>query len=235
LFSGKGSADLLLPRVSLSELLPTPAARWLLHAGAAVRLSHRVERLEPHGDVWLVDQQPFDMVVLATTPLEAARLTQAIAPAWSNRAASLRYEPIITLYLRSVGTVLPQPMLALSADAQSPAQFVFDRGQLGGPEGLLAFVVSGAQSWVDRGADKLLQATLQQAQGALGMHLRSPLEQVQVLTEKRATFRCTPGLLRPAQRIAPRLYAAGDHVEGPYPATLEGAVRSAVAAFQEFT
>jgi hypothetical protein len=30
--------------------------------------------------------------------------------------------------------------------------------------------------------------------------------------------------------IAPGLFAAGDFIEGPYPATLEGAVRSGVAA-----
>jgi hypothetical protein len=48
--------------------------------------------------------------------------------------------------------------------------------------------------------------------------------------EKQATFACTPGLLRPAQVIAPGLLAAGDYVEGPYPATLEGAVRSGWAA-----
>jgi monoamine oxidase len=30
--------------------------------------------------------------------------------------------------------------------------------------------------------------------------------------------------------ISPGLFAAGDHVDGPYPATLEGAVRSGVAA-----
>ena len=51
-----------------------------------------------------------------------------------------------------------------------------------------------------------------------------------VLTEKRATFACTPGLVRPAQRIAPGLVAAADYCEGPYPATLEGAVRSGLAA-----
>ena len=31
-------------------------------------------------------------------------------------------------------------------------------------------------------------------------------------------------------RIAPGLLACGDFIEGPYPATLEGAVRSGVAA-----
>jgi predicted NAD/FAD-dependent oxidoreductase len=50
------------------------------------------------------------------------------------------------------------------------------------------------------------------------------------VVEKRATFACTPGLERPAQAIAPGLVACGDYVQGPYPATLEGAVRSGMAA-----
>jgi monoamine oxidase len=33
--------------------------------------------------------------------------------------------------------------------------------------------------------------------------------------------------------IAPGLHAAGDHVDGPYPATLEGAVRSGLAAARQ--
>jgi predicted NAD/FAD-dependent oxidoreductase len=50
------------------------------------------------------------------------------------------------------------------------------------------------------------------------------------VVEKRATFACTPGLLRPPMVVAPGLLACGDYVEGPYPATLEGAVRSGWAA-----
>ena len=38
------------------------------------------------------------------------------------------------------------------------------------------------------------------------------------------------GLVRPPQQVAEGLLACGDHVAGPYPATLEGAVRSAIAA-----
>ena len=72
-----------------------------------------------------------------------------------------------------------------------------------------------------------LQAqVLTQAQAQLGLRLQA----VQTIVEKRATFACTPGLLRPAQQIAPGLLACGDYVAGPYPATLEGAVRSGVAA-----
>jgi len=145
----------------------------------------------------------------------------------------LRYEPIVTVYLKSSGTRLPEPMLALHADADEPAQFVFDRGQLGGPPGLLAFVISGAAAWVERGAAATLQATLGQAHTALAAQLHAPLEPVRVLVEKRATFRCTPQLARPAAAIAPGLFAAGDHVAGPYPATLEGAVRSGLLAARQ--
>ncbi len=230
LFSGPGSADLLLPRVSLSELLPLPAARWLAAAGARIVLSHRVQRLLPQADRWLVDEEAFDRVVLATTAVEAARLTQDFAPRWAGIAAALHYEPIVTVYLRSEGARLPEPMLALRSDANAPAQFVFDRGQLGGAAGLLAFVISGAQTWVDAGQAATLQATLTQARTVLGAFLRGPLEPVRVLAEKRATFRCTPSLQRSPMHIAPGLHAAGDHVVGPYPATLEGAVRSGMGA-----
>lgn len=44
--------------------------------------------------------------------------------------------------------------------------------------------------------------------------------------EKRATFACVPGLVRPSHEIVPGWWACGDYVQGPYPATLEGAVRS---------
>jgi hydroxysqualene dehydroxylase len=230
LFSGPGSADLLLPRVSLSELLPLPAARWLESAGTRIELSHRVNHLAAQGERWCVDDEVFDNVVLATTAVEAARLAQDIAPAWARLASGLHYEPIVTVYLRGAGARLPEPMLALRAGSNAPAQFVFDRGQLGGPAGLLAFVISGAQAWVDAGQAATLQATLAQAHAVLGAFLQAPLEPVQVLAEKRATFRCTPGLQRSPMRIATGLHAAGDHVIGPYPATLEGAVRSGTEA-----
>jgi squalene-associated FAD-dependent desaturase len=230
LFAGHGSADLLLPRVDLGELLPTPAARWLADAGAGMRLRHRVEAIERDGASWRVDGARFDAVVLAAPPIESARLARPIDPGWADTAAGLHYEPIVTIYLRSEGAVLPQPMLALRHGADRPAQFVFDRGQLGGPPGLLAFVVSGAQAWVEAGAEATLEATRRQAEATLGPWLRAPLETVRSITERRATIRCTPMLQRPPMAIAPNLVAAGDHVEGPYPSTLEGAVRSGNAA-----
>ena len=241
LFSGPGSADLLLPRAGLSQLLPDPAAAWLAQRGAELRLSRRVARLARLSNgtwgtrgtwgTWSVDDEPFDQVVLATTSVEAARLTETISPEWSLSASALCFEPIVTVYLQADGARLPEPMLALPADnAIAPAQFVFDRSRLGGHDGVLAFVVSGAAPWVERGVPATVLATEQQARQRLNLQAGSTPRELRSFTEKRATFRCTPGLPRPSSFIAPGLHAAADYVDGPYPATLEGAIRSALQA-----
>ncbi len=229
--AGAGSADLLLPRQPLSSLLPEPARKWLLAHGAQIRLSTRVVSIEPEAQVWRVDGTPYARAVLATTASEAARLAASIAPLWSDRTRGLQQEPIITVYVNWPGMRCAQPMLTLPSDAdEQPAQFVFDHGQLSGRDGLLAFVISGAQAWVDRGSQAVAEAVLRQGQKALGNGAFGSPSLVSVISEKRATFRCTPGLRRPAALIAPGLVAAGDYVDGPYPATLEAAVRSGLDA-----
>jgi hydroxysqualene dehydroxylase len=230
LFSGPGSADLLLPKLRLSQLWPLPAARWLAASGASLRLSQRVDTLERSGDGWHVNGDPADAVVLACTANEAARLTATLAPDWSRLAGALHYEPIVTVYARSPGSRLPQPMMALRSNEHHPAQFVFDLGAISGLDGVFAFVVSGAANWVAQGLDATTAATLKQAREALGAHLRSPIDTLRSTTEKRATFLCTPELQRPAPQVLPGLWAAGDYIQGPYPATLEGAMRSGMEA-----
>ena len=231
LFSGAGSSDLLLPRLRLGDLLPNPAHAWLIEAGAVVRCRKRVQVLERCAHGWTIDSRSFDAVVVATSAEEAARLTAPVDRDWARTPARLTYEPIVTVYLQARGTRLPSPMLLLrSNERDRPAQFVFDLGQLGGPAGLLAFVISGAAKWVEAGRDATQAAVFAQARAELRLPAAVDLRALRLVAVKRATFRCTPGLDRPAGRIAPGLYAAGDYVSGPYPATLEGAVRSGVAA-----
>lgn len=231
LFGGPGSADLLLPRRSLSTLLPSPAQRWLQAAGADLRLRTRVRHLEAAAGGWRVDGEAHDAVVLACSASEAARLTRDLAPAWSRQAAALPYEPIVTVYLRCPGARLPAPMTALVADDKAPAQFAFDHGAIGATAGIFAFVISGARRWVDAGREATAVAVLRQATSAFDAATWPTAPTLfGLLADKRATLRCTPHLQRPPASIAPGLVAAGDHVAGPYPSTLEGAVRSGEAA-----
>jgi hydroxysqualene dehydroxylase len=72
---------------------------------------------------------------------------------------------------------------------------------------------------------------LQQAYAAFPPRTwRTPLQAVRTLAERRATFLCVPSLHRPPAAIAAGVAAAGDYIDGPYPATLEGAVRSGSGA-----
>ena len=227
LFGGPGSADLLLPRQGLSALLPAPARDWLLARGAAVR-TQRVQRLEAAGRGWAVDGEVFDAAIVACSSVEAARLTRDLAPSWSAMAGAFEFQPIVTVYLQSAGSSLPAPMVALRESPAEPAQFAFDLGQLGVHPGLFSLVVSGAAPWIAKGLEATGEAAL--AQALRNFRWVAAPRIVRVLSEKRATFACTPGLRRPQASIAAGLWAAGDYLAGPYPATLEGAVRSGLNA-----
>lgn len=239
------SADLLLPRIDLGELLPGPALRWLADRGARLHAGRRVAALQRRTAGWRIEDQDYEAVLLACPPREAARLVRSAgldgiddpgglgdrsaesgSRRWIAQAEALAHEAIATCYAQAWNADgspggLPDgaAMVALRSTPEAPAQFAFDRGQLGGPAGLLAFVVSASQG--ERA--EIERRVLAQAREQLGL---TNLEPLRTVVEKRATFACTPGLQRPSSAIAPGLWAAGDYVAGPYPATLEGAVRS---------
>lgn len=225
LLGGRGGSNLLIPRLPLGRLLPEPAMDWLRARGHAVQLGHRVGLLQRQAACWQIDGQDFDHVLLACPSWEAARLARTATPEagpWLAQAEALQFEPITTVYARSQ-TRLPRAMMALPNGPEAPAQFVFDRRHLAAADGLLAFVIS-----VSRGTrEELEQQVLQQGRAQLGL---TDLQAVTTIVEKRATFACTPGLARPGTHIAPGLLACGEYVDGPYPGTIEGAVRSALDA-----
>lgn len=225
MFGASGGSNLLLPKQDLGALFPEAAARWIGTRGGRVAFGRRVRILERDGDAWRVDGEGFDDVLLACPPAEAIRLVATVdigSGDWCEDARALRFEAIATVYLEG-GHRLAAPMLALRSTADAPAQFVFDRGQLGGPPGLWAMVVSASEA----GREKLEAQVCAQARSQLDC---SDPRVLRTVIEKRATFACTPGLKRPAMQIARGLRACGDYTQGPYPATLEGAVLSGIAA-----
>ena len=228
LFGARGSSDLLLPRTDLSRLLPQACADWLQTHGGEIQRGRRVDALEQAApNQWRIHGVLFDAVVLACPSTAASHLAaQSGFTQWAASAQNLQFESIATVYAHASGLRLPLPMLVLPSQADQPAQFVFDRGQLGGPAGLMAFVVSANTEDREQVEAKVLQQAAQLFPGA------PQLLAVKTVVEKRATFSCTPGLVRPQARITQGLWACGDYVAGPYPATLEGAIRSGMEAGQ---
>ena len=242
------ASDMLLPRVLLDALFPEAARRYIEDRGGNVQCGARVDAIAPQGNGWRVstgsEAVDVDAVVLATPAWQSATLLRPLpgAEALSAQLGAFAYEPISTVYLQyEPGLRLPLPFCALLDDPAHGAwgQFVFDRGQLGplgqaadrGQDGLLAVVVSAAGEAVGLDQDALAAAVAGQLAAAFRQPGLAQPRWTRVLTEKRATFACTPGLVRPANATGlPGLVLAGDYTAGDYPATLETAVRSGTAA-----
>ncbi len=216
LAADSAASDLLLPATDFSSLFPEPAARFIAAHGGQVHRSTRIHALEELKD--------YAHRVIAVAPYHLA----ALAP---DLAAGIKFDwqPILTVYLRYPENVrLPFAMVGMDG---GHAQWLFDRGALCSQHGLLAAVISGdgphqALSHAELGA------AIHKEISAVLPGLPAP-GKTWVIEEKRATFACTPGLERPPTATAlPNVWLAGDYVAGDYPATLEGAVRSGVAAAQ---
>jgi predicted NAD/FAD-dependent oxidoreductase len=227
---------MLLPRLDLHTLFPLAASRFIEAHGGAVRCGARVAAIASDQGGWRVDGAQFDAVVVATPPPAAAALLAGLPlAAIGAQLAAFDYEPITTCYLQyPAATRLDLPFYAL---LDRPAighwgQFVFDRGQLNAADaGLLAVVVSASGAALEQGKETLAA----QVAAQLGQVLRMPAlampQWSRVISEKRATFACTPDLQRPSNDIGIEgLALAGDYTASDYPATLESAVRSGTAA-----
>lgn len=249
-FAGRGDAsDFVLPATDLSALFPDAAARYVAERGGRLRTGARAQIVAAtrEGATIAVDggAQQAPAVVVAVGPHQ---LSQAFAPealaAHPPLAAAiealhgLAYEPIVTVWL-GYATRLPMPVPIARLD-DAPGQWVIDRPDViarararsaDGPRlaQMLGVAISASGPHMNANHADLahaVDAQLRRLQPAMPACTWS-----QVVAEKRATYACTPQRIRPAgPRFAPGVYLAGDYVDTEYPATLEAAVRSGIAA-----
>jgi hypothetical protein len=142
-----------------------------------------------------------------------------------EQLAALRWQPIVTCYLRYPAPVrLPVAMAGVDGGY---AQWLFDRGALRGQTGVIGAVISGPGRHDGLDAD------------ALAMRIDAEVRRIvpdlpeptwhRVIAEKRATFACTPGLKRPWVET-PTGLLAGDYIDGDYPPRSKAPCAACVAA-----
>jgi len=238
----RAASDMLLPRLLLDQLFPDAARRHIEQNGGRVLTAARVDALARDDDGrWRVTTSggcvKFDGVVLATAPWQAAAFLRTLPglDALAGQLDAFDYEPISTVYLQYGPALrLPLPFCALLDEPERGhwGQFVFDRGQLDASQnGLLAVVISGASGAAELERGQLAAQVAAQLADAFGLPALAAPTWHQVITEKRATFSCRPALARPGNDTGVKgLALAGDYTACDYPATLESAVRSGLAA-----
>jgi len=259
LLGQNNAADIGVAALPLGELHGDAGATLLAKLGARVSLGAKVSAIEhgaiePAGGggyrVRLADGElTADAVVLAVPHEKAAPLMPAGAlpeqtvAGWAGLGAS----PIVNVHVIYDRPVMDLPFVAA---IDSPVQWVFDRTRISGisvsnhgashhgrpGQQYLAISLSAADQYADTPAAKLREQFLPALAELFPAARDALVTEFFVTRERRATFRQAPGsgALRPKAATArPGLVLAGAWTDTGWPDTMEGAVRSGLAAATE--
>ena len=223
---GRGAAACvpLVPREGLSESLVEPALAMLRAKGGDIHFDARLRHIgfagdraaELNFDSGLVNVAENDRVVLAMTPSVTARLVpDLIVPD--------DHAPIVNAHYRVTAPTAAPHFIGVIGGA---AEWVFKKREI------VSVTVSAADALVDRPAEALSAALWRDVAAAYGLP-EHPVPPARIVKERRATFRATPAQLKrrpPTKTRWNNLLLAGDYVDTGLPATIEGAIRSGLAA-----
>jgi squalene-associated FAD-dependent desaturase len=250
LLGKNNAADIGVPALPLGELHGDAAATLLAKLGGQVSLGTKVAGIDADGDdarfrVRLArDTGPAadiaaDAVVLAVPHEKAAPLIPpgALPDMTVQRWAGLGASPIVNVHVIYDRPVMDLPF---AAAIDSPVQWVFDRTRISGLDRpghqYLAISLSAADQYADTPATRLREQFVPALADLFPAARDANVAEFFVTRERRATFRQAPGTaaLRPkAATQRPGLVLAGAWTDTGWPDTMEGAVRSGLAAAVE--
>ena len=233
-------ADSLVPRIDISNVFPNAAINYIENKGGKVFFKSRVDKIDVTDNKVVsiqvkqnneIQTHKTSQVIIATAPQNLTKLLteHAELKTTCDNIEKLKYEPIVTIYLHySENVKLSQAMTGLT---NTHSQWVFDRSTFCHQDGLISVVISSSGDHMTMDDDTLTEIVHSEI-SALFINKPTLINSF-VIREKRATFASTVNIndLRPKNETAIKgLYLAGDYTDTGYPATLEGAVRSGVAA-----
>lgn len=234
------AADLGYARVGLSRIAARAAESIRSHDGEVILnkgvIALQIEDGKAKG-LKLSDgaELPVELVISAVPPAALLRFLpeRYRREAFFAQLQHLRWNPIVNLYLWFDRPVMAEEVLALWEGTRA---WVFDRSRIlgQGREGTRVCVsLSGAQEFIPLEPKQILQRLLPELGAALPEVRKARIEKFLVIKQPEATLAPTPEMAR--YRPSPEtpienLFLAGDWTATGWPSTMEGAVRSGLAA-----
>ena len=232
LLDAADACDIGVPAVPLQRLHGDAATTALERAGVDVAIGAAVKSTDGRRVVLDDGTQEADAVVVAVPHDTVASLVPAGAVD-TEAKAGLGMSPIVNLHVHYDRRVLHERFAA--AEARSPLQWLFDRTEASEvAQGQLVSVsLSGAAADIGEPLATLRERYLPALERLLPDARGAEILDFSATREPRATFRGAPGTarLRPGARTTVGgLYLAGAWTDTGWPATMESAVRSGLAA-----
>jgi squalene-associated FAD-dependent desaturase len=237
LLTKRDAADVGYATAPLSRVHGESTGAALVRAGAAVHLRASVRGVvaSPDGsfEVRVAGEGlEADAVIVAVPHDRASELLPSGALPDPGGLAALGASPIVNVHVVYDRKVMDLPFVA---GVGTPVQWVFDRTQASGLQGgqYLAISLSGADKEIGERTEVLRDRFLPALESLFPAVRAAKVETFFVTREHAATFRQGPGTraLRPGPTTPiPGLYLAGAWTDTGWPATMEGAVRSGLAA-----
>jgi hydroxysqualene dehydroxylase len=234
LLDSADACDVAVPIVPLQQLHGDAAAAALERLGARCVTGARVLAVEADADgaaVRLQDARESADAVIVAVPHDAA---PSLLPAGvlDPGVSGLGASPIVNVHMHYDRRVLDEPF---AAAVDSPVQWLFDRTAASsiGRGQLVSISISGADRELGESQAELRERYVPAVERLLPAAASATLLEFTVTREPRATFRGVPGTrrLRPGARTTlPGVFLAGAWTDTGWPATMEGAVRSGLAA-----
>lgn len=242
----RSSADIGWSRVPLGRLHGERAEAALARSGVRVHTAARISAVvEEQSSGWRLDgpdgPAEADAVIVALPHEEAAQVIPRGAAPAAERWGELGSSAVVDVHLIFDRAVTSWDVMAGHA---SMIQWVFDRTAASGLDRLrpgqqyVAVSLSAADELLATRPETLVSSTVEALGRLLPKVPAARLVDSVVTKERRATFRAVPGTaaLRPGPATRrPGLALAGAWTATGWPATMEGAVRSGVAAARALT
>ena len=234
------AAAIGVPKVGLTRLHVEPAVRYIEQRGGEVRTGTGVEGIDVRdGEVAALlltsgERVACDACIAALPPRELLDVLPAEmrgGPPF-DALADVRTSPIVNLHLWFDGPVADFDFAAFTG---CDLQWAFNRTRIAGEAGAerehLVISLSAAARFMPLDKQELQDLLLPQLRRALPAAAHRTLLRCVAIKEPAATFVPAPGLRRPGARTpVANLFPAGDYPDTGWPATMESAVRSGIAA-----
>ena len=242
LMKTRQSACVGYSRVGLSALMGEAAQRYIEERGGRLVLGRAANALRIEDGkvdrVELIDGEVVrGDVYISALPFDALR---PILPAETHDTPyfaalhGLSTAPIVNVHLWYDRPVMSEDFAAF---VDSPLQWVFNKNSIMGSNGAggqyLSISLSGAFEYINQSKEELQRVFLEAMARAFPKAREAKVERILVVKQDNATFRCLPGTedLRPkTETPIKNLLLAGEWTDTGWPSTMEGAVRSGVAA-----